>query len=79
MFFYTPDQIATLLELDVKYVMQKMLFYERREPGIVPRTKMRAVNIAPEGEPPIWRVSERTLIAYLKSKGIRYYERGYLS
>ena len=35
-FFYTPDQIATLLELDIQYVMQTLLFYEKREPGSVP-------------------------------------------
>jgi hypothetical protein len=78
-FFYTPDQIATLFELDVQYVMQTLLFYEKREPGIVPRNKLRAINIAPEGEAPVWRVAESNLIAYLKAKGIRFYERGYFA
>lgn len=78
MFFYTPDQIATLLEVEVEYVKKTLLFYERREPGLVPKGKMRAINIAPDGETPVWRVSEAALTQYLKAKGIRFYERGYI-
>jgi hypothetical protein len=77
-FMFTPDQIATMLEVELSYVEKTLLFYEKRQPGVVPRSKMRAINVAPEGETPIWRVSEVTLIAYLKSKGVRFYERGYL-
>ena len=76
-FMYTPDQIGTLLELSEKYVKEKLLFYERREPGVPPRDRLRARNIAPEGEKPIWRVTERELIRYLRFKGIKFYERGY--
>lgn len=78
-FFYTPDQLAGLLELTEDYVKSKMLFYEGREPGICPKTKMRAVNIAPEGETPQWRVSENTLLGYLRSRGVKFYDRGYMS
>lgn len=78
-FFYTPDQLATMLELDLEYVERTLLFYEKREPGIVPRNRLRAINIAPEGETPVWRVSEVNLIQYLRAKGIRFYERGYFA
>lgn len=77
MFFYTPDQIAGMLEVEVQYVMDKMLYYEGREPGIPPKSKMKAVNVAPDGEVPIWRVSERQFTIYLRRKGIRFYTRGY--
>lgn len=76
-FMYTPDQIGTMLELDEKYVKTKLLFYDRREPGLAPRTKMRAINIAPEGETPQWRVTERELIRYLRHRGVKFYERGF--
>lgn len=79
MLFYTPDQIATMLELDIEYVERNLLFYEKREPGLPPRSKMRAINIAPEGETPIWRVAEVTIIQYLRARGIRFYERGYFA
>jgi hypothetical protein len=75
---YTPDQIAGMLELREEYVRQKLLFYDRREPGIRPKERLRSVNIAPEGETPEWRVSERELLRYLRLKGKKFYERGYV-
>ena len=77
-FLYTPDQIATMLELTEDRVRKQLLFYDRREPGLAPRTKMRAVNIMPEGETPEWRVTERELIRYLRHQGIKFYDRGYV-
>jgi hypothetical protein len=76
-FMYTPDQIATMLELDLTYVKKTLLFYDKREPGLAPKTKMRSINIAPEGETPEWRVTERELIRYLRNRGLRFYERGF--
>lgn len=76
-FMYTADQIAMMLELTEDYVRQKLLFYDRREPGLTPKTKMRAFNIAPEGETPEWRVTEREFIRYLKHRGVKFYERGF--
>ena len=76
-FMYTVDQIATLFEVSIADVKKRYLFYDRREPGIAPRTKMRAVNIAPEGETPEWRVAERELVRYMRRQGIKFYERGY--
>lgn len=76
-FMYTVDQIATLFEVAEKDVKKRFLFYDKREPGIAPKTKMRAINIAPEGETPEWRVTERELVRYMRRQGIRFYERGY--
>jgi len=39
---------------------------------------MVARNIAPEGHKPEWRVSEVTLIRFMKFKGFKVYERGYV-
>jgi len=76
-FLYTPDQLATLLSMTEKYVRTKLLFYEMREPGLRPRHKLRATNIAPEGEAPEWRVTETELLRYLRLKGIKFYDRGF--
>lgn len=76
-FMYTPDQLAQLLSLTEAYVRQRLLWYDRREPGIRPREKLRAVNIAPEGETPEWRVAENELLRYLRLKGIKFYDRGF--
>lgn len=76
-FMYSPDQIATMLSLELKYVKSTLLFYDKREPGLTPKTKMRAVNIAPEGETPEWRVTENELLRYLRMRGIKFYDRGF--
>lgn len=76
-FMFTADQIATMMELSDVYVKKTLLFYDKREPGLTPKTKMRAVNIAPEGERPEWRVTEREFIRYLRSRGVKFYDRGY--
>ena len=77
-FFFTIDQIATLIELDEKYIKDHLLHYEGRSPGICPRGIMHALNMAPEGEKPEWRVSEQSFMRYLRVRGIRFYERGYV-
>ena len=77
-FFFTVDQISTLIELDEAYIMRNLLHYEGRSAGVAPRDKMKAMNMAPEGETPEWRVSEQAFIRWLKMKGIRFYERGYV-
>lgn len=76
-FMYTPDQLAMLLELTEDYIRKRLLFYDRREPGVRPKERLRAVNIAPEGETPEWRVTETELLRYLRLKGIKFYDRGY--
>ena len=76
-FFYTVDQICGILELDENYVKKNMLHYEGRSAGIAPRGKLRAINVAPPGEKPEWRISERSLMRYLKAAGMKFYERGY--
>lgn len=76
-FLYTIDQVAQLLSLTQPYVKNTLLFYDRREPGLTPKTRLRAINIAPEGETPEWRVAERELIRYLRSRGVKFYETGY--
>ncbi len=76
-FFYTPDQIAGLLEIKEQYLMNILLFYEGRSPGIRPKDKLLAVNLAPEGETPVWRIPERALVGYLQYKRVKYYTRGW--
>jgi hypothetical protein len=78
-FMYTIDQIAMMLEVEEKYIKQNLLHYEHRSPGICPKSKMRAVNLAAEGDTPQWRVTENTLLGFLRRRGVRFYtpDRGY--
>lgn len=77
-FLYTLDQIAMLLNIEVRTV-REYLHYEGRSVGSQDRDDLQAVNIAGPNEKPKWRVSEGELIRWMKRKGLRYYERGWLS
>lgn len=78
-FLYTVDQIGGLLSVPPRTVLESYLFFEGRSTGVCPRTLLRAVNIAPKGERPAWRVAERELIRWMRVKGFRYYEAGWIT
>jgi hypothetical protein len=77
-FYYTIDQVTTLLQISEHYLTSRLLFYLGREAGARPKDKILAVNIAPDGEDPVWRIPEKSLKAYLRYKGIRSSDRGYV-
>lgn len=77
-FFYTVDQIALLLELREQYVRERILFYEGRSVGAPRKDEMVAVNFAHEGDKPEWRIAERHLKRWMRFKGYKIYDRGYL-
>lgn len=76
-FLYTVDQIAGLLSITPGRV-HASLHYDRRSVGKCPREKMLAHNIATEGRHPEWRIAERELVRWLRVKGFRYYDRGWI-
>lgn len=76
-FLYTLDQIAILLELRLDTLRKGYIYFDGRSIGNGV-DKMMARNIAPEGEPPEWRVAETELVRWLKKKRFRFYERGWL-
>jgi len=77
-FMYTIDQIAYLLDTSERYLKENLIHYDGRTVGAVGRDRMLAVNIAPEGKTPEWRVAERHLRRWMKFKGWKLYERGYV-
>lgn len=76
-FFYTIDQIATLLSVKEDTVKQ-WLHFANRSVGPCPKDKILAHNLAPAGEKPIWRVAEKNFVSWMRFKGLRYHERGYI-
>ena len=78
-FLYAPDQIATLLGLKTQKVLDDYLYYIGVSYGPRPKTKMPAIDIAPDGQKPIWRVSEQDLISWLRRMGWRVMNRRYVS
>lgn len=76
-FFYTTDQVATMLQVGEHYVKTKLLHYTGRSMGAAPRKKIIATNLAPEGETPVWRILDKHLIKYLRTRGIKFQSMGY--
>lgn len=74
-FLYTADQISVILDLPVREIMQKYLYFEGRSIGTRRRDLMIARNIAPVDSKPEWRVAEREFIRWMKTKGFRFYDR----
>jgi len=77
-FLWTLDQIATIINLDVRTVKIHYVYYEGRSTGGVTRSKMIARNISPRDQPAEWRVAHEEMLRWLKSKGFRFYEEGRL-
>lgn len=77
-FLYTVDQIAFLIEVSEATVKQSYLHYEGRSTGVCPKDRMIARNIAPVGEKPEWRVLDTAFVRWMRFKGFKVYERGYV-
>jgi|SRR5690606_29567355 len=75
-FLFTLDQISVMLDMPERQIAAKYIYFEGRSIGARRRDLMIARNIAPPDEKPEWRVAERELIRWMKSKGFRYYDRG---
>ena len=76
-FLYTQDQIAGLLSCELPSV-NRWTHYDGRSVGARPADLMLARNIANDGDKPEWRVAEGELIRWLKRKGFKFYDRGWL-
>lgn len=78
-FFFTLDQVATMVEVQESHLKKNYIFFHGRNPGFRPLDKMLARNIAPAGEKPQWRVAEREVVRWLRRKGYKVYEQGWAS
>jgi hypothetical protein len=77
-FLYTLDQVAMLLAVSEKYVKLEYAHWEGRSIGVPTSDRIVFRNIAPHGAKPEWRCSEREIIRFLRYKGYKYYERGFV-
>lgn len=78
-FMYTLDQIAFMLEVSERYLKENLIHYEGRTVGVLNKDRLLAVDISPDSaSTPEWRVSERHLKRWMRFKGWKIYERGYL-
>lgn len=78
-FMFTLDQIAYLLDLTERKLRQDYIHYQGRSVGVCPKDKLLAVDISPEDAPrPEWRVAEKHLKRWMRFKGWKIYDRGYV-
>jgi hypothetical protein len=77
-FLYTVDQLSVMLQLDSAHIHRSYIFHEGRDVGTKTFDQMTARNIAPHNERPDWRVTEKEFISWMRRKGFKYYDRGYL-
>jgi hypothetical protein len=78
LFLYTMDQVAVILDVTIDQVRQHLAYYEGRSVGRSRKEEIRFRNIAAPDEKPDWRVTEHDLVRWLKFKGYKFYDRGYI-
>jgi hypothetical protein len=76
-FLYTLDQIATLVNLELKTLRLTRIHFDGRSVGGRKLKTMLAHNIAAPDETPDWRVSEVELVRWLRYCGFRPVQRGW--
>lgn len=73
-FFYTLDQVASMLNLPLDVFKLKYVWYRNRSTGRRKGDQLVALNIAPEDELPDWRIPEGEFIRWLRLKGIKVHQ-----
>lgn len=78
-FLYTLDQLAYMLNVEEEYLKKFLLHFNGRSLGACPKDRMLAVDISPDDtSKPEWRIAERHLKRWMRFKGWKFYDRGYL-
>lgn len=79
-FLYTLDQIEALTSISQKELISRHCHFFGRHEGKCPPDRLLFRDIAPEGDRPDWRVTEREFIRWMRAKGfvvreLRYVEK----
>lgn len=70
-FLYYLDQVEHLLNLS-NSMMKRYVHFANRTPGKPRPDKILALNIAPIGEAPAWRVPESDLVRWMKYNSFQH-------
>lgn len=77
-FMYHFDQVAAMLSVSETQFRTAYVYYEGLSSGPPSRDRLAAINIAPKGVEPEWRIPEVHLVRWMKHKRIRFYTRGFV-
>ena len=73
-FLYTLDQIAQMVSLPHKKIVDQYLHFAGITPGLQDPERMLAANLAQFGEEADWRVGDAEFIRWLRHKGFRVFD-----
>lgn len=73
-FFYTLDQVASMLNMSQENLKREYLYYHLRTTGMKLAHQMVALNIAGENMRPDWRVEMKEFVRWCRSRGVRIEE-----
>lgn len=77
-FLYTIQQVQDILAIAPRNA-KRLIWHEGKDTGPVDEHKILARNIAPpEAHQPMWRVAEPELVRWMRLKGFRVYQRGWV-
>lgn len=71
-FLFTLDQVAGIVQMSLASLKSTYIFYLQRTTGPKRVHHFTAVNVAPDGESPEWRISEDELKKWLHRQGFRF-------
>lgn len=74
-FFYTIDQAASLLSVDLDAFVRDFVYFVGVTPGVHKKDYLRAVNLAPLGAQEHWRIEASEFVRWLRTRNLRIYER----
>lgn len=77
-FLFTLDQISVMLNVSVQSIRSTYIHFDGRSTGAPLKDRMLARNIAPADEKPDWRVAEREFVRFMKYRGFKVYDRGWI-
>ena len=73
-FMFTMDQVSAMLQVAESDLKKHYLYYAGRSVGFQTPDRMYAINVAPDGQPAQWRVSQKEFVRFVKRKGLRLYD-----
>jgi hypothetical protein len=67
--FFTVEEIAEMLAVDLDKVKREYVYYLGLTPGVAKKDLLKAANLSPLDATPEWRISEEEFARWLRVKG----------
>lgn len=71
--FWTLDQVASMLQVDLEYFKRRLVFYEGKSAGMDATKMFRAIDVSAPQDVPAWRIHSDEIIRWCKVRNVRIY------